>query len=88
MIDPMLAAQADRILGLTQKRARRRRRAKPQPPPQQPIINVTVHVPAADRPRRRGVEPSNAQPGRGRRRGSDLVANGRGRERRIGPSPG
>lgn len=78
MIDPLLAAQADRILGLTKKRAkRRRRRPQPQAAPQ-PVINVTVHVPHSDRPKRRGVRPG--RPG-------DYIANDRSRSRRIAPSP-
>lgn len=81
MIDPVLAAQADKILGLTKKRARRRR---PRPAAPAPTINVTVNVPqAAAPPRRRHRQVSHGRPGQ-----RALVANDRGREQRIAPSPG
>jgi hypothetical protein len=82
-VDPYVAAEADRILGLTAKRARKKRRKKPRPqaqPQAQPTINVTVNV--ADTRKR----PGSVRPGRPG--DSDLVANGRSRIRRIGPSPG
>jgi hypothetical protein len=84
-VDPYLAAEADRILGLTAKRARKKRRRKPRTaggaaPSQTPQINVTVNI--ADTHKR----PGSVRPGRPG--DSDLVANGRSRIRRIGPSPG
>ena len=47
------------------------------------LVRITVNVPEASRPRRRGVAPG--KPGQRRR---PLVANDRGRGQRIGPSPG
>jgi hypothetical protein len=78
MIDPELAATADHILGVGKRRKRRRRQAA-----QPPVVNVTVNLPPDSRPRRRGVR--KGLPGQRR---SDVIANDRSRERRIGPSPG
>jgi hypothetical protein len=82
-VDSYLAAEADRILGLTKQRARKKRRRKPRPQPQaqaQPVVNVTVNL--ADVRKR----PGSVRPGRPG--DSDVVANDRSRIRRIGPSPG
>lgn len=85
-VDPFLAAQAERIAGLTAKRARKRRKPRQAV---QPAIHITVNVPSPQ------AEPSSSP--RRRRKGSvrpgrvgdsDTIANGRSRIRRIGPSPG
>jgi hypothetical protein len=82
MIDPELAAQADKILGLQAERAARRRKRKRKPQPAQqapPQVHVTVNVGTSSRPRTRGTAPG--LPG-------DTIANDRSRIRRIAPSPG
>jgi hypothetical protein len=84
-MDDYLAREADRILGLTNQRARKRKRKRkprstPTPSQSSPNINITVNV--ADTRKR----PGSVRPGRPG--DSDVVANGRSRIRRIGPSPG
>jgi hypothetical protein len=87
-VDPFLAEQAERIGGQISKRARKRRRPQRKETSGQPTIHITVNVPSAPTaepspPRRRkgSVRP-------GRVGDTDVVANGRSRIRRIGPSPG